>query len=184
MIKVRRGRIPRICQGDIFKDIDFLEYVIEKEGNLEISKIVFPLIIVLSQDCDLAQDYRFRWGRPRPKSQDKYLLSVLVAPLYNIEHVYKGEHLSEIGIKMSLINRDATPGSFLRQNSRPRYHYIEFPNEIPITPSIIDFKHYFSVNIEYLRNIKKTNFICRVSELYREDISQRFASFLSRIGLP
>ena len=72
----------------------------------------------------------------------------------------------------------------LIQNETPRYHYLKFPNEVPIVPSIIDFKHYFSLNLEYLYEIKNESFLCRISELYREDISQRFASFLSRIGLP
>jgi hypothetical protein len=51
-------------------------------------------------------------------------------------------------------------------------------------PSVIDFKHYFSVPVEYLERIKPTNFVCAVCELYREDICQRFAAYLSRIGLP
>jgi hypothetical protein len=184
MIKVKRKRKNRICQGDIFKDIEFIEYLLEYEGNIEISKILFPYVIVLTQDCDLEQDFKFRWGKPKPTSQDKYLLSALVAPLYNIEHVYAGDHLSEIGINMEAINAKRSPGKYLRNNERPRYHYLEFPPVIPIVPSVIDFKHYFSVNIEYLRNIKKTNFVCQVSELFREEISQRFANFLARIGLP
>src|SRR5262249_27344924 len=77
-----------------------------------------------------------------------------------------------------------SPGEFLVKNERPRYHYLEFPNDIQIVSSVIDFKHYFSVNVKYLKKIKKTNFVCCVSDLYREDISQRFTSFLARIGLP
>jgi hypothetical protein len=184
MIRVKKRGKNRICQGDIFKDIEFIEYLLEHEGTIEISKILFPYIIVLTQDCDLEQDFKFRFGKPRQSTQDKYLLSVLVAPLYNIEHVYKGEQLSEIDIRMEIINANKSPGKFLRINERPRYHYLEFPTEIPIVPSVIDFKHYFSVNIEYLRKIKKNNFVCQVSELFREEISHRFASFLARIGLP
>jgi hypothetical protein len=85
---------------------------------------------------------------------------------------------------MQQINKKERPGKKLRQNQTPRYHYLEFPTDIPIIPSVIDFKHYFSVNVKYLKKIKKTNFICNVPPLYREDISHRFASFLSRIGLP
>jgi hypothetical protein len=70
------------------------------------------------------------------------------------------------------------------QNDYPRYHYIEFPDDIQITPSIIDFKHYFSVNVPYLKKLKSENFVCKVSELYREQITLRFSNFLSRIGLP
>jgi hypothetical protein len=112
------------------------------------------------------------------------LFSVLVAPLYNAEHVFQGLHLSELNMKMMEINQRKTPGTNLKNNETPRFHYLEFPRLVPIVPSVIDFKHFFSVNINYIRIHKKTNFVCRASELFREDVSQRFASFLSRIGLP
>lgn len=183
MIKVDQKYNERVCQGDIFKNIEYIEYTVEKEGEIEISKIVYPLVIILTQDCDLAQDHTFRWGKEKKKTQDKYLLSSLVAPLYNVEHVLKGNHLSELGLNMCVFD-SKTQKNNLRINEIPRYHYLEFPPEIPIVPSVIDFKHYFTANILYLSKIKKENFVCKVFELYREDISQRFASFLSRIGLP
>ena len=185
MIKVRKQRGSRICQGDIFRDIEFIEYVAEKSGIIEVSKIVFPIVIVLTQDCDLEQDYKFRWSREgKTKTQDKWLLSVLVAPLYNAEHVFQGQHLSDLGLTMEPISKSRSPGKFLQTNQLPRYHYLEFPDDIPLVPSIVDFKHYYSVNVKYLKKIKTSNFICSVSNLYREDISHRFASFLARIGLP
>lgn len=185
MVKVKRKRISRICQGDIYRDVEFIEYVSEKSGVIEVSKIVFPLVIVLTQDCDLEQDYYFRWARHRKaKTHDKLLLSVLVAPLYNAEHVFTGEHLSEINLTMEVINKNRSPGKYLQSNQLPRYHYLEFGDDVPLVSSIIDFKHYFSVNVKYLKKIKSSNFVCSVSNLYREDISQRFASFLARIGLP
>lgn len=183
MVKVKVGE-SRIQQGDIFRDVEFIEYIVEKEGDVAISKIIFPLVIILSQDCDLAQDHKFRYGRPRPSNQDKYLLSVLVAPLYNADHLYLGEHLNTIDILMSSINKKKSPGKNLRDNKDPRYHYLEFPPEVPVVASVIDFKHYFSLNNQYLKSIKRTNFLFSIAPVFREDISQRFASFLSRIGLP
>lgn len=179
-----RKRRSRISQGDIFRDVEYIEYVAEKRGILDLSKIVFPLVVVLTQDCDLEQDYKFRWGRKLLKSQDKLLISVLVAPLYNADHVYLGEHLSELTMKMEPINRTRTPGEFLRKNERPRYHYLSFPSSLRLVDSVVDFKHYFSVNAQYLRKISRGNFVCRLAELDREDLSQRFAAYLSRIGLP
>lgn len=184
MIKARSSPRPRVTQGDIYRDIDFIEYAVEKSGIMEVSKINFPLIIVLTQDCDLEQDYHTRWSRKATSSHDKWLLSVLVAPLYNAEHVYIGEHLSALNLKMQSISKEATHGKFLRKNQLPRYHYLEFPSEIHIVPSVIDFRHYFSVNVQHLKKVRKTNFVCNIPALFREDISQRFASFLSRIGLP
>lgn len=182
MIKVDTIKTDRISQGDIFKNVELIEYVQEKDGKMEISKILFPLVIVLTQDCDLQQDYTFRTEQRSTK--DKLLLSVLVAPLYNSEFVFEGSHLETLQIKMEPINKNKSPGKCLMDNTSPRYHYLEFPRDVQIPPSVIDFKHYFSVNVEYLRSIKSDNFVCKVSELYRELISQRFSNFLSRIGLP
>lgn len=179
-VKVQTRRRIRISQGDVFRDVECIEYIAEQDGIIEVSKIVFPLVIVLTQDCDLEQDAGNR-GKP---TQNTRLLSVLVAPLYNAEHVFRGEHLSEIGLTMESISKGKTPGKTLMQNERPRYHYIDFPMDVPVVPSVVDFKHYFSVHVRYLEGIRKNNFVCRLSDLFREDVSQRFAAYLGRIGLP
>lgn len=182
MIRTRTVPDERICQGDIVRNVEYIESVHESNGVIEVSKINFPFVIVLTQDCDLEQDHSFRIQKK--DTQDKLLISILVAPLYNAEHVFSGEHLLDIDIRSEPIPRKKTDGRLLMLNQKPRYHYLEFPSDIPVVPSVVDFKHYFSVPITYLRQLKKTNFICTVSELYREDLSQRFAAFLSRIGLP
>ena len=174
----------RVCQGDVFRNIECIENVVQQGGILEVSKIIFPLVLVLTQDCDLEQDYRVRWSRRKPANQDKALVSVLVAPLYNEEHVYLGQHLSDLKMNMEPINKGKTPGENLRANNNPRYHFLNVPERIQIVRSVIDFKHYFSVHVEYLKKIKRAHFLCQLADLDRENVSQRFASFLSRIGLP
>jgi hypothetical protein len=190
-VRVAKKRLGRVSQGDIFRDVECIESVAERRGILEVNKIAFPLVVVLTQDCDLEQDARNRAKgskhaatENRKITQDKRLFSVLVAPLYNAEHVFQGAHLSDLGLTMTPINRKATEGRTLMQNERPRYHYLDFPQDITIVPSVIDFKHYFSVSLRYLEKIKAEKFVCRLSELYREDLSQRFAAYLARIGLP
>ena len=183
-IRAKKSRVSRLEQGDIIRDVEHIEYLKEKSGIIEISKIIFPLAIVLTQDCDLQQDYKFRFSKRPTTTDDKKLISTLVAPLYNAEHVYQGEHLSKIGYKMEPINKSRSPGKSLRKNEVPRYHYLEFPTNIPIVDSVIDFKHYFSVELPYLKKQKSKQFVCRLSELYREDVSLRFSNYLSRIGLP
>lgn len=185
MIKVETKRYKRLSQGDIYRDVEWFESVTQTEDIITVEKVTFPYVIVLTQECDLKFDYEFRWGKLKDKeNQDKYLISVLVAPIYNAEHVYVGEHLSELDLKMAPVPKKHRSGDAFRQNKNPRYHYLEFPTETGMVESVIDFKHYFSVNVEYLKSIQKSNFVCRVGKLFREDISHRFASFLSRIGLP
>jgi hypothetical protein len=194
--KVDNSQQSRVSQGDIYKNIEYIEYADEKEGHIYISKIIFPLIIILTQDCDLEQDALFRgFHGVKGKTQDKILISALVAPIYNADHVFAGTHLDDIHKEhldkieqeeqsMEKIKENKTPGEYLKKNERCRYHYLEFPDVVPIVPSVIDFKHYFSVNIEQLISMREDHFVCRVSDLYREDISLRFANFLSRVGLP
>ena len=191
MIKTKKTYQAIIKQGDIIEDIEFIESIDEKDGNLEIRKIIFPLVIVLSQDCDLNQDYDYRYGKYKEKeNHDKYLISVLVAPLYNIDHFTQGKHLELLDrtaqtiTKFNKKKKPTTQYKNLLDNDIPRYHYLEFDKDVSIVPSIVDFKHYFTVNVEYLKKHKKQNFVCSLSSLYKERISQRFSYFLGRIGLP
>jgi hypothetical protein len=179
---VCRDIAPRVCQGDVFGGIEYIESFKAGTDKVSASVIVFPFIIVLTQDCDLEQDHTLRSGA-KNANQDKHLLSLLVAPMYNFEHVRAGNHL--IGLDMTMERINSNKASFVKNNEIARYHYLEFdPNEVPIPPSVIDFKHYFSVNVEYLRSMIATNWVCKIAELHRENVCQRFASFLARIGLP
>ncbi|HMZ54437.1 MAG TPA: hypothetical protein PLT48_06285 [Nitrospira sp.] len=184
MVKVNRTPQERLAQGDILRDVEHVEYVAINEGIVELSKIVFPLAIVLTQDCDLQQDYTFRSPQENKPNQDKYLMSVLLAPLYNVEHVFEGSHLADLGLTMTPIPKKNTLGKNLLRNETPRYHYLEFPESVPLAPSAIDFKHYFSCNVQYLKTHKNQHFVCQLDDLYRESVSQRYSNFLSRIGLP
>jgi hypothetical protein len=181
-MKVNTVADQRLCQGDIFRDVEYFEHVTENDGILEVRKILFPYALVLTQDCDLAQDHTFR-TTPR-ETQDKWLISALLAPMYNAEHFFAGEHLLDIGIRSQPINKKGRDGHLLISNQTPRYHYLTFPPEIPLSPAIIDFKHYFAAPTPYLATRRDTHRVCTIGTLYREDISQRFAAFLSRIGLP
>ena len=185
VIKTNDKPINRLQQGDILSDVTYIEYVEEENGEITVSEIVFPLVMVLTQDCDLTWDYDSR-NKEVHNNHDKYLFSVIVVPVYNYEHFIKGEHLSDLGQKMHQISSNVTKtdNKNLKNNENPRYHYLEFDNDVPIVNSVIDFKHYFTVNVEKLRIHKEGHFICSVSELFRERISQRFANYLSRIGLP
>jgi len=110
---------------------------------------------------------------------------VLVAPLYPADQVFEGEHLRDLHRQMQIM----TGGKLkhlqgpLKINDTPRYYYLK----IPIKEDgelIIDFNHYFSIDVECLAKLKQSNFIFSIKELYREDISLRFANYLARIRLP
>ncbi len=168
----------RIHQGDIFKNMPFYESYSEIQGEFSLSVIEFPLAIILTQECDLKQNFI---ERIENKKQDKYLVSLLCAPLYNAQHLFSGENLSELNVTTEKKNSEQK--NYIKSNRDARYHYIELAEETEIPPIIIDFKHYFSISLYYLES-KFENRICSISPIFRESISQRFSHYLSRIGLP
>lgn len=180
-----------INQCDIFENVEYIEYVKEIELTMEISKIIFPKVIVLTQACDLQQDFNARrkseeiYSLSGNPSHDKFLISVIVAPLYNFEDFRLGTHLEQLGLSMEPKgSRNKSLCKNIIANENKRYHYLKFGANVQIAESVIDFKHYFTVNINYLKNIYEERYICSIDSLYRELISQRFSNFLSRIGLP
>lgn len=176
-----------INQCDIFRNLEFIEYVKELGNTIEVSKIVFPLSIVLTQACDLQQDYnaRKRNAEGNSASQDKFLISVIVAPIYNFEEFRQGTHLEQLGLSMEPKGRrEKSLCSNIIKNENKRYHYLNFSLDVELVESVIDFKHYFTVNANLLNQLYDINYVCSIDSLYRELILQRFSNFLSRIGLP
>jgi hypothetical protein len=172
----------RLCQGDVLRNVPFIERFLEQEGEIEVSTVDFPLVIVLSQDCDLEHDANHRISE-RP-TQDKWLLSVLAAPIYNAEHVYRGEHLNELERTMRVIKKSSTTANHIRNNEIPRYHFLEFGPGLNLPASIVDFKHYFSLPVEQAHQLRRTQYVASISPLFRESASQRFSNYLARVGLP
>lgn len=176
--------VERIRQGDIFSNVPYFESYNESGGEFEVTIYRFPYVVVLTQDCDLEQNKNTRLSINKENDiveNDKHLFSLLVAPLYNSEHLISGEHLKEIGISSQRQNTKLKDPIIKNQNAR--YHYIEFSNDVVIPNSIIDFKHYFSISLDYMEEHME-NRICGINPIYRELVSQRFSNYLSRIGLP
>jgi len=161
-----------VMQGDLLRDVTFAEDVFEKPiGVLRIPQITLPYVIVLSQACDL--------------QNAKCLLSVLVAPLYNAEHFFEQKHLSELGQPDGQRLTETSSGyKRIVQNNDPRYHYLEFPDGVQLPKGVIDFRHYCTLNVRYLSSIRREQLVWSLPPLWRESVSQRFAAFLARIGLP
>ena len=185
MIPVINQPELRIKQGDIIKEVECIQDFSLEGGQVKLETIVFPYILVLTQDCDLTWDFDNR-NRQDSSTQDKYLFSVIVVPLYNAEQFIAGEHLLEIGQRMQAFSNkpNKTDRKNLSNNENPRYHYLNFSDDMRMPDLVADFKHYFTLNVKKVEKIKKSNLVCSLPELYRELVSQRFSNYLSRIGLP
>jgi len=173
----------RIRQGDIFRDIEYVEDIVEESGYLTVSTLEFPYIVVLSQDCDLESDYRAR--QADKEGTDAFVESILVCPAYNEDLFVAGEHLVEVGLGvMEVWTLKKSPWKFVKQNRHPRYHYLPGDPGIGTNNMVVDFKHFYTISRDTLYRDYERCFVGSIKQLYREQLSHRFAFYLSRIGVP
>lgn len=172
----RKKNNVRLYQGDIFKDLKFVTG--DPETTTEKDIISLPYAVVLSQDCDLQSDFNFRETN---QNQDKFLLSLLISPAFILENFAKGEHLGNW--KMNTFNNGQIE-KIKNNDSFKRYHYLKGELLFSVPELVIDFKHFFGLPRDFLYKEKKNKYIASLNEIFREELSQRFSNYLSRIGLP
>lgn len=179
----------RIRQGDIYGKV-----LVKDAYDTSIGDITYDFVIVLSQDCDLLQDFRARKMLAEyqgegdqstdPKKlpdNDKFVQNVLVCPAFVAETLRLGEHLASANMKMQTIHSDRWKP--LMQNDSPRYHYLEANEEYGIPNLVVDFKLRLALPVEYLNN-QSSSRIARLEELYAHDLALRHSNYSSRIALP
>jgi predicted metal-dependent hydrolase len=74
--------------------------------------------------------------------------------------------------------------NLIKTNQNFRFHYIRGEQNLQIPESVIDFKHYYTVPRSVIYSNYRDHYLATINELFRELLSQRFANYLSRIGVP
>ena len=171
----------RLCQGDVLRDVALLEATADENGDLDSTERFLPYVIVLTQDCDLEQDEQAR-SAPQKPNDDKFLQSVLLCPAYQSLKVRHGTHLEQLNLKMHSFN--SANWNLLKQNNMHRYHFLPEEAALQLPEAVLDFKQYFTSPREFFCARYKTHYVATLGPLFREALSQRFAQYLSRIGLP
>ena len=178
--------VAALRQGEILSDV--LQAVPAPgtlSGSAAISIKKHPLCVVISQDCDLEQDYRARETQPtelQGKSDapsDKLLPNVLLCEVHEAATVLA-----------RILGKDIKKR--INQNKDERYQYLQqigaaqdvLGSGIPAL--IIDFKRYFTVPTDDLYSQLRANSKRRtvLAPQYVEHLSSRFAYYLSRVALP
>lgn len=174
----------------------------------------YPYVIVLTQECDLVQDDGGReilsklsseangddaqFNTKVKEGRDRLLPSVLLCPAYPGESFREGSHIPSIllredpeivknpSIKYGVPAKTAKQYERIRSNNESRYHYLGACSELRVPATVLDFKHYFTLPTETLWSTYRGEFhyLAKLKMPYREHVSQRFASFLARVGLP
>jgi hypothetical protein len=175
----------RICQGDILRDFKFQE-VINIKGTVK--EYFYPYVVIMSQDCDLEQFQKIKSAENLPENDGStkctcYLPNIIFAPAFVSEQLKEGKHLKDVhNITQDKLGGDKWKN--LLSNHVDRYHHLNADLEIQVQDLIIDFKLYHTLAIEHFLEQYKERYLTSISELFRERLSQRFANFISRIGLP
>jgi hypothetical protein len=185
----------RICQGDIFKDVEIPVVNAKASNKGEVESVDFDFLVVLSQDCDLDTDINnhaslkenkfddFKKAHPIAGENDKFLHSILLCPAYLIEEFKNGDHLKKnLGYKMDKITSKRWDQIKINQN--PRFHHLDKFTDLQVPELVIDFKHYYTMSRDSAYNILLGQYVATTNELFREFLSQRFSFYLSRVGLP
>ena len=178
--RYRQYRKTRICQGDIFKNL-LISIGSGSDTYHELRDLKHA--VVLSQDCDLEQDFTERNSEHSgQEEQDKHIDTILICPAYGFEDFTKGEHIA--GRRMKPFESSKLRDRLKGNDVFKRYHYLSEDLENGIVELVVDFKHFITAPRSLLYNSRKEKYIATINEIYREELSQRFANFLSRIGLP
>lgn len=145
----------------------------------KVDRIKHPYAVIVSQDCDLLQDFRARNGATvRP---DKMLPNILFCEVTTADELCLG------ATPLSTREQD-----FFVKNKLERYHFLQkvAPEADALREGLqelgIDFKRYFSVPTDevYRRLTFEAKRRCVMKSPYFEHLSSRFSYFQQRIGLP
>ena len=171
----------RLNQGDILKDVSV---IVTTDYDFATSQAFFIRVnlkyaIIINQECDLEHD--FNAHKEVGKNQDKYLPNILMLPAYLEPEFKSGTHRGN-NIVGETYNSERY--KVIKQNCNARFHYINNSEELQIPNLIVDFKHLYAINRDFIYcNLSKV-YLASISELYRDGVSHRYSHFLSRIGLP
>ncbi len=152
-----------IMQGDLIEDCPIIvpPSKIDLDGNYKVDVDYYDVIVV-SHSCDIAT------GK---------LEIVLVCPFCE---------LSEFGDLNTFFKKnDAKEG--LRRGYSPSYHLLNKPfiSEKFIDYLVVNFRSVYGVHFKFLKNVvERVNKRLRLVSPYREHLSQAFARYFMRVGLP
>lgn len=162
--------INDITQGDIIKNCyiptpntAFYESILNLDSEVsEPIDVESADLIILSQVCDIVNDK---------------INSLVLCPVWSLDKLIESnEYFNSSKARESL-----------RQGKEPSYHLLNQyqSNNISMDYSVVDFHQIFSLPKDYLKSITiLKEYRLRLLPPYREHLSQAFARYFMRVGLP
>jgi hypothetical protein len=157
-----------LAQGDIIEQCNVIvpneqhyQAILENRNNEVGLDIKIINGIVLSQSCDIENDK---------------IDSIIICPIWSLKNfIEKGDYFKSKNGKEDL-----------RQGKIPEYHLLQKfeSDELPDDFYFVDFHHIYSVPKKFVEAILKNKTRKRLLPPYREHLSQSFARYFMRVGLP
>jgi hypothetical protein len=180
-----------IRQAELLTSVSEFQAIPDKEGNaneVATRRIEHPLAIVLSQDCDLEQDFNVRHPAEQP-APDREAAEASPAAL---THILLCDAHEESELKKRL--PDGLGSKDFRRiagNQNERYHRIDGADVgdtgVSIEPLFLDFRRHFSIPCPAIYEQFASGLSGRTARLpayYLHDLNHRFYSYLARVAIP
>lgn len=159
-----------ITQGDIIinctipiPNISIYDAMINGKDIVEDSiEIRLGDFIILSQACDIENDK---------------IDTIVLSPVWTLEELMK----TDVRYKSSKAREE------LRQGNQPSYHLLHNykSDNLEMKFSVVDFHQIYTLPKEYLKKTARNiTYRIRLLPPYREHLSQAFARYFMRVGLP
>ncbi len=158
----------QIEQGDLIHDCPIVippsKLFVGEEPEIEIKLIDS---IILSQTCDLVNNK---------------IEIVLVCPFYTLKTFIDNLPDEQKNTKKAIYKHIDN----LKKGHLPGYHLLNKDSDVDISDYlVVDFKNVYGIQIQNIREIAKSiNTRIRLLPPYREHLSQSFARYFMRVGLP
>lgn len=166
-------------QGEILTSVVQVKLdVASLQSDPVLIRISHPFAVVLTQDCDLDQDFR---ANQDAVAHDKKLPSILLGEVATAEELRSSASLKSPQWARAKINKDER-FQFLEKVAPP-----QDAQGVGLPELAIDFKRVFTIpRDEIYRRIEigEAQRRCVLQSPYVEHLSSRFAYFLSRVALP
>lgn len=175
-VYTKLGMTNELNQAEIiFRVAQYTYFPIENRAE----ELYHDYVVLLSQDCDIAQDFNNRSSEGRPDMN-----GLLLFEAQNAETVFVE--------RKDIITRHRRDR--IEQNNDDRFHYLEAcPTELDLLglgfPALlIDFKRYFTISPNELyrqcASVHGAQRRARLASPYREHIQTRMAFYSQRVMLP
>ncbi|MFA5803337.1 MAG: hypothetical protein WC879_01715 [Melioribacteraceae bacterium] len=150
----------------------------------------FPYSIIITQPCDIESHFTSLEKYEQDINLDKKypkqtIFQLLLCPAFDQEKFIEGTHLyDQYSVKFDQMKMKEFEK--LRDLKDFRYHYIESKFQHDGLPNlIIDFKHYFTMPLSVIYELVSINNPSYILDhFYFIQISDRFAHYLQRVGIP